>query len=139
MFKKILIGYDGSDGAKKALTKGIEIAKASGAEIYILSVGRIPEYAEIISEVEEAKEQAQKFYEKIQKEAYDTANKEGISCKTLIKYGKPGDVIVDTATEIGADLIIVGVHKHSALKRRLLGATADKVVDNTTCSVLVVK
>jgi hypothetical protein len=38
----------------------------------------------------------------------------------LIKYGKPGDVIVDTATEIGADLIIVGVHKHSALKRRLL-------------------
>jgi nucleotide-binding universal stress UspA family protein len=36
MFKKILIGYDGSDGAKKALTKGIEIAKVSGAEIYIL-------------------------------------------------------------------------------------------------------
>jgi nucleotide-binding universal stress UspA family protein len=139
MFKKILIGYDGSDGAKKALTKGIEIAKVAGAEIYILSVGRIPEYAEIISEIEEAKEQAQKFYEKIQKEAYDTANKEGISCKTLIKYGKPGDVIVDTATEIGADLIIVGVHKHSALKRRLLGATADKVVDNATCSVLVVK
>jgi nucleotide-binding universal stress UspA family protein len=31
MFKKILIGYDGSDGAKKVLTKGIEIAKASGA------------------------------------------------------------------------------------------------------------
>lgn len=30
---------------RKALTKGIEIAKVSGAEIYILSVGRIPEYA----------------------------------------------------------------------------------------------
>ncbi|MFZ8802047.1 MAG: universal stress protein, partial [Candidatus Calescibacterium sp.] len=41
----MLIGYDGSDGAKKALTKGIEIAEVYGAEIYILSVGRIPEYA----------------------------------------------------------------------------------------------
>jgi len=82
MFKKILIGYDGSDGAKKALTKGIEIAKVSGAEIYILSVGRIPEYAEIISEIEEAKEQAQKFYEKIQKEAYRKHEKLKSSTKT---------------------------------------------------------
>jgi hypothetical protein len=45
IFKKDSLEYDISDGAKKALTKGIEIAKVSGAEIYILSVGRIPEYA----------------------------------------------------------------------------------------------
>jgi nucleotide-binding universal stress UspA family protein len=37
MFKKILIGYDGSDGANKALTKGIEIAKVSGSRnIYFI-------------------------------------------------------------------------------------------------------
>jgi len=64
MFKKVLLAYDGSDGAKLALEKGGEITKIAEAELHILAVGRIPEYAETVSEVEEAKEQAKGFMRK---------------------------------------------------------------------------
>jgi nucleotide-binding universal stress UspA family protein len=139
MFKKILLAYDGSEGAKLALKKALYLASHCEAELFILSVGRIPEYAETVSETEEAKEQANRYYAKILQSALEMAQEEGVQARTLIRYGKPGDVIVDVANEIGADLIVLGTRKHSPLVRRLLGATADKVVDNANCSVLVVR
>ena len=139
MFRKILLAYDGSEGAKLALKKALYLASYCEAELFILSVGRIPEYAETVSETEEAKEQASRYYAKILQSALEMAQEEGVQARTLVRYGKPGDVIVDVANEIGADLIVLGTRKHSPLVRRLLGATADKVVDNANCSVLVVR
>jgi nucleotide-binding universal stress UspA family protein len=46
MFNKILLAYDGSDGAKLALDKAAEMAKAAAADFHLLAVGRIPEYAQ---------------------------------------------------------------------------------------------
>ena len=52
MFKKILVGYDGSDGAKKALKAGIDIAKHYGAELHSISVEEdLPHYAATVGEV----------------------------------------------------------------------------------------
>ncbi|MEO0202111.1 MAG: universal stress protein [candidate division WOR-3 bacterium] len=139
MFKKILLAYDGSDGAKLALEKALEIALQTKAKLFVLSVGRIPEYAGSISEVEEAKYQAQKYYSKILNEVSEKAKERGIYAETIIRYGKPADVIVDMANQIGADLIVMGIKKHHPLRRRILGATADKVVDLANCSVLIVR
>jgi len=62
MFKKVLIGYDGYEGSLLALEKGLHLAEELKAEVIVLSVASIPEYAETVSEVEEAKEQAKKYY-----------------------------------------------------------------------------
>ena len=139
MFKKILLAYDGSDGSKLALEKAADVAKMSGAEFHILAVGRIPEYAETVSEVEEAKEQASSFYSKVIDEALRNLGQRGITATSHIDFGKPGDVILRTAEDLKADLIILGTNLHSALRRRVLGATVDKVVDHAHCSVLVIK
>ncbi|MEO0144199.1 MAG: universal stress protein [candidate division WOR-3 bacterium] len=139
MFSRILLAYDGSDGAKLALEKALELASQMKSKLFVLSVGRIPEYAGSISEIEEAKYQAQKYYSKMLNEVSERAKEKGIDVETIIRYGKPGDVIVDVANEIGADLIVIGIKKHHPLRRRLLGATADKVVDFANCSVLVVR
>ena len=56
-----------------------------------------------------------------------------------IEFGKPGDVILRIAEDTGVDLVILGTKPHSALRRRVLGATVDKVVDHAHCSVLVVR
>ena len=54
--------------------------------------------------------------------------------------GRPQDEIVAAATERGADLIVVGRHGASgALRRAVLGSTAQKVVGLAGCPVLVVK
>ena len=139
MFDKILLAYDGSDGSKLALEKAAEIAQLTRANFHILSVGRIPEYAETVSEVEEAKEQAGTFYSKIVDDAVRDLRKKGITATTHVEFGKPGDVILRKAEDFQIDLIILGTKPHSALRRRFLGATVDKVVDHAHCSVLVVR
>jgi len=139
MFKKILLAYDGSDGYKLALDKAAELANAAQAEFHILAVGRIPEYAETVSEVEEAKEQASSFYSKVTDEATRILNQRGLTATSHIEFGKPGDVILRIAEDLKVDLVILGTEPHSALRRRFLGATVDKVVDHAHCSVLVIK
>jgi nucleotide-binding universal stress UspA family protein len=139
MFKKILLAYDGSVGSKLALDHAAELAKAAQAEIHILAVGRIPEYAETVSEVEEAKEQASSFYSKVIDEAARALTQRGLSATSHIDFGKPGDVILRIAEDLKADLVILGTKPHSALRRRFLGATVDKVVDHAHCSVLVIR
>ena len=139
MFKKILVAYDGSDGAKLALQKAAEIAKVTDVELHLLAVGRIPEYAETVSETEEAREQAKSYYTKIMDEAAANLKQRSLSAEAHIDFGKPADVILRIAENLGVDLVVLGTHPHSALRRRVLGATADKVIDHAHCSVLVVR
>ena len=139
MFKKILLAYDGSDGAKLALERVAELAKVTKTELHMLAVGRIPEYAETMSEVEEAREQAKNFYSKIMEDAVESLRQRGLEAKVHIDFGKPGDVILRIAEDLIVDLIVLGTKPHSPLRRRFLGATVDKVVDHALCSVLVVR
>jgi nucleotide-binding universal stress UspA family protein len=139
MFKKILVAYDGSDGAKLALEKIAELAKASITELHLLAVGRIPEYAETVSEVEESREQANNYYSKIMEDASAHLKQQGLSAKVKIDFGKPADTILRIAEDLRVDLVVLGTHPHGAVRRRVLGATVDKVIDHAHCSVLVVR
>jgi len=139
MFKKILVAYDGSEGAKLALEKSGEIVGAAHAELHLLAVGRIPEYAETVSETEEAREQAKSYYSKVMEDAAEHLKQRGLSAKFHIDFGKPADTILRIAEDLGVDLLVLGTHPHSAVRRRVLGATVDKVIDHAHCSVLVVR
>jgi nucleotide-binding universal stress UspA family protein len=139
MFKKILIGYDGYEGSLLALEKGLHLAEELKAEVIVLSVASIPEYAETVSEVEEAKEQAKKYYADVLSDVERLVKGKDLKVQTLIRFGKPVEVILHTAEEMGIDLIILGPSKYSYLRRRILGSTADKVVERAHCSVLIMK
>ncbi|WP_168194266.1 universal stress protein [Thermodesulfobacterium sp. TA1] len=139
MFKKILIGYDGFEGSLLALEKGLVLAETLGAEVLVISVAKVPEYAEMISEVEEAKEQALKYYGEVLKDVERLSKDKNIKITSMIKYGKPAEIIVNMAEESGVDLIILGPSKYSYVRRRVLGSTADKVVERAPCSVLIIK
>jgi nucleotide-binding universal stress UspA family protein len=139
MFKKILIGYDGYEGSLLALEKGLHLAEELKAEVIVLSVASIPEYAETVSEVEEAKEQAKKYYADVLSDVERLVKGKDLKVQTLIRFGKPAEVILHTAEELGIDLIILGPSKYSYLRRRILGSTADKVVERAHCSVLIMK
>ena len=139
MFNKILLAYDGSDGSKFALEKVLDIAKLAHPELHLLAVGRIPEYAETVSETDEAKEQARSYYSKIMDDAAGQLQQRGLSAKIHIDFGKPADTILRIAEDLGVDLLVLGTHPHSAVRRRVLGATVDKVIDHAHCSVLVIR
>lgn len=139
MFNKILLAYDGSDGAKLALEKVVAFAKLASPELHLLAVGRIPEYAETMSETEEAREQARSYYSKIMEDAADHLKQRGLSTTVHIDFGKPADTILRIAEDLHVDLLVLGTHPHSAARRRFLGATVDKVIDHAHCSVLVIR
>jgi len=137
MFRNVVLAFEGSEGSKLALRRTLEVA--AGARVLVLAVGRIPEYAESIGEVEESKEQAERHYKARVEEAAAELRAAGIEAIARVDFGKPADVIQRIAEEVDADLIVLGTKRHSALSRRVLGATVDKVVDHAHCSVLVVR
>ncbi len=134
MFKKILIGYDGSEGAEKALKVAIDIAKRYSAELHVISVATVPEYFELREEYDRVK----RYYEELLRHAEEVANKNEISVKTYLEFGKPSEKIVEKAKELCADLIILGVKTKHPIGR-ILGGTGDRVVDYAHCSVLIVR
>lgn len=63
----------------------------------------------------------------------------GLKTETAVRHGDARSVIVDEAKEWDADLIVVGSHGHTGLKRLLLGSVAQSVVSHAPCSVEVVR
>lgn len=139
MFDRVVLGFDGSDGARVALAKVADLAAKCGSEVHVVAVGRLPEYAETRDEVDDAKEHAEQFYKERVKEAAAMLAGKGVRAQMRVEIGKPSDVIIRVAEEIHADLIVLGTNPHSVLHRRVVGATADKVVDRASCTVMVVR
>jgi nucleotide-binding universal stress UspA family protein len=65
--------------------------------------------------------------------------KTGLKVETEVSNGDPRSVIVDQAEEWSADLVVVGSHGYTGLKRFLLGSVAQSVVSHAPCSVEVIR
>ena len=87
----------------------------------------------------EVMQQHEKDAEHVVARAAERLGRAGLSVETVVREGDPRTVIVDEATEWRADLIVVGSHGHTGLKRLLLGSVAHAVVAHAPCSVEVVR
>jgi CBS-domain-containing membrane protein len=140
MFHRILVAYDGSEGADAALRVGIDLAKSLAAELRSISVEEhLPRYAASISEVEGAKEQIDEHFRVLTKQARDVAGLDGIDLDTVVRQGHEVEEIVGFAREEGFDLVILGSHGHSRIPGLLLGSTALSVARAAPCSALIVR
>jgi nucleotide-binding universal stress UspA family protein len=63
----------------------------------------------------------------------------GLNAESVVREGDPRSVIVDEAKDWDADLIVLGSHGYTGLKRWLLGSVAQFVVNHAPCSVEVVR
>ncbi len=140
MFKKILLAYDGSEGAERALAAGIELAQVHGAELTALAVQeRLPRFSGTIDEVQEEKEFANQQYSRLLDGAQAQARAAGVKLRPLMRPGHPAQTIVEVATEGNFDVILVGHSGLSGVWAAFLGTTAEKVSRHAPCSVLIVR
>jgi nucleotide-binding universal stress UspA family protein len=140
MFHKILLAYDGSNGAKKALDVALELVKSSGAELWALAVEeQLPHFAATIDETREEQERADRYYQECFSVAYLRALKAGVELKGEIRTGHAARTIVDFTREGGFDLVVLGSSGHSGVWAMFLGTTAEKVSRHVPCSVLLVR
>ncbi|MFP3866788.1 MAG: universal stress protein [Desulfobacteraceae bacterium] len=140
MFKKILLAYDGSEGAKRALALGIDLARMHQAKLCALAVWeRLPRFSGTIDEVKEEKEFADRQYGEILSDAQVQAQESGLEMQTILRLGHPAQTIVQVATEGQYDLILMGHSGLSGVWAKFLGTTAEKVSRHAPCSVLIVR
>lgn len=57
----------------------------------------------------------------------------------VLEMGNPADVLVASAAELKADLLVMGAVSRSGLRHSHIGSTAEAVIDAVTCDVLIVK
>jgi nucleotide-binding universal stress UspA family protein len=63
----------------------------------------------------------------------------GLKVEHRLEYGDPESVILKTAQETGTDLIVMGTHGRTGLRRFLMGSVAEHVLRKASCSVLTVR
>ncbi len=140
MKRKILLAYDGSEGANRAFETAIEEARVHQAELWALAVEeRPPRFSATIDEVQEEKTFADEHYRQILLRAQRRALEAGIELKTILRIGHPAKTIVEAAQEGDFDLIVVGHSGLSGVWAKFLGTTADKVSRHAPCGVLIVR
>jgi len=142
MFKKILVAYDGSDHAARALDIGIDLAKRYEAKLDIVEVvdtaallgmGVAPIPGEVIQQV----------YNKAKSDinnAKAKAQNQGVKdVEGVVLEGDPATAILEYAGKNGVDLIVTGSRGLSTFKRIILGSVSTKLVQEAKIPVLVVK
>jgi nucleotide-binding universal stress UspA family protein len=136
-FKKVLIATNGSRYSELAKKRAIDFAGSYGGELVAVSAVDVPSelYAESPKTVEELVKKARSYVEAIKNEA----GKTGIKTEVIVREGEAYRVITDTARETGANIIVMGSHGRTGLKRLLMGSVTEKVIGHTPCPVLVVK
>lgn len=140
MTDRILVPYDGSGPAKKALEYTFETF--DDIDVTALYVVATPDgYWEAVEEPEEripAADEATERGQNILDEAAERAKDFGHELTTEIETGQPGTVIVERATE-GYDTIVIGSHGRQGVSRILLGSVAESVVRWAPTPVVVVR
>jgi len=129
---KILVGYNGSEVAKAALSQAKSYAKTFDALVHVV-ISLEGGSGEKIKEVSKAAENL-KF-------AQDFMDQDGIQCETqqLARGLMPGEDLVQFAEENEIDHIFVGIEKKSKTRKMLLGSTAQYIILKAKCPVTSVK
>ena len=145
MFKSIVVGTDGSETAGEAVREAIELAKAIGASIELVSAYEPVSRERLREEARQAPGDmqwminAREDVEATLKEACERVQAAGIEVNSYAREGDPADAILDVAEERGADLIVVGNKGMTGAKRFLLGSVPNKVSHHAPCSVLIIR
>jgi nucleotide-binding universal stress UspA family protein len=132
---KIVVGYDGSEAAKRGLERVVAVAPGK-SEIVVVAVAEPYPRSGITIPANLDPEEIMRRREDLD-EARSFLSSRGIVAEMLQARGDPAEVLVDASKD--ADLVIVGSRGLNRLQRLLLGSVSSKVVHEAACDVLVVR
>ena len=135
----IAVGLDGSDSSWKAFDEALKQAALKNAKLHIVSIQEEIEVSYSASEVLASEKTARENLEKIQTKARHEAKDAGLNVVTAIAVGQSSPAMVDYVKKNKINLLIVGDTGHSSFLGNLLGTTAEKIVRQAPCSVLIVR
>jgi len=135
----ILVPIDHSACSEQALDYACELADKLGAKLQLLSVIGIPTYGVPDVGVGLTAPMMENLVDDNQRALEALAKSRPAVSQALVRAGDARDVILHTAEEIGADLIVMGTHGRRGISRALLGSVAEMVVRTSPVPVLTVR
>ena len=149
MFTKILVPIDGSPLAEKAANFAGMLSEKHNSDLVLLSVaqdipiltyepqGYIFSREVTFNYIEEMKKRQNKILVKTLEKLQKRHQKLNIS--TILLQGNPVDKIIEIAQKEKADLIVMGSHGLGGIKKFFLGSISDRVADQSSIPILLVK
>ena len=138
----ILVPIDYSPHSAKALQVAIGLAKTLSAKVHLLLAYHLP----VSITMPDAVVIPQSFWDSVKdasarklEKSFETVTREGVRCESHLTAQTPSAAIVETAKQIGADLIVMGTRGLTGLKHVLLGSVAERTVRSAPCPVMTVK
>lgn len=138
MIKKILLAYDGSEPATKAFRFAADLAKRYGAELFVLTVAEVPEFAEDV-ETEAVVEHSTGYHQRLLDGLKDRVGSLGVPVHLHLVVGHPARQVIAQAEAHGVDLIVMAHRGRGLLDRWRLGSVTHRVLSYAECPVMVVR
>ena len=137
-FNTILHPTDFSEHAAYALKFAQSLAKDHGAKVILLSVAQTivaygSELGPVVMETDAYFEACRKQLEEV------AATVTAVEFESRLEKGSPGPEILRVAEELNVDLIVMGTHGRSGLRRLLVGSVTEEIIRNAKCPVVTVK
>lgn len=136
--EKILVPVDGSVLAETAVSRGVDLARESGATVVLLRAaeahrlpGVDPTDAQV-AVVQEAEEYLAAVKDRLEEGGFKNV-------ETFVWYGPPATAIVEAARLQRVDLIVMTTHGRSGLGRLILGSVAESVLRGTETPILLLR
>jgi len=142
-YNNVLVPYDFSEHSNNSLKYAIKFCEHFNSKIFLIYVIEPPLYPADFSMGQIAIPSIDiEFESKIKDELEKLASNEignKLQYEIIVKTGKPFIEIIETASQINADLIIIATHGKSGMEQILFGSTAEKVVRKAHCPVLTLR
>jgi nucleotide-binding universal stress UspA family protein len=139
--RSIVVGTDGSDIAGRALDEAIGIAQRDNAALHIVTTFSDPAMIRerISSGATSVAVNLSEVADSVLARAAARAAEKGVHAETHASEADPAEAILDVASRVEADLIVVGSRGLSAVQRFLLGSVSTKVAEHAQCNVMIVR
>jgi nucleotide-binding universal stress UspA family protein len=139
MFQRILIAWDGSRAALRALEVSLDVARRYEAELTAVSVAYSPAHAETEEDRAESAQAARRHLEETFARVRDRADRIGVPVEQVVIDGdQPGDDLLAYAHEHGFDLVVAGHHRSSRAGRLFLHGVPERLAAAAEVPVMIV-
>jgi universal stress protein A len=134
-FTDILCAVDFDKNSLAAVPVAAELARDHDAALYLLHVVELPPGPEVALSFGRMEDAARTRLERISHQKL----KAGTRYELLVVTGDAAGEVLQAATRLGIDLIVMATHGRKGLRRLVLGSVAERVVREAPCPVLTVK
>lgn len=145
MYASILVPVDGSAMSREAARLATRLLESSGGTIHLLNVPELPPATDELGRWVEASNpevshtDAEQAGLKLLDEVRRALEVPGMDIRTGIHWGPPAAVIVEKASRLGVDAIVMGSRGMSDFQGLVIGSVSHKVMYTAPCRVIVVR